>query len=422
MGFNGWMRSVEPFRRYNVCAMKHIPHDLTPDFASEDFQEDLYLHYQHYLQETPVFRSNEGVVYLARYSDCVELLSNNSFRRSPPAGGCNPFSGSRRLQTPLEAMISHWMLFMDPPRHDVVRKAFMQPFTAKSIRQLEPMISQQARQLIDALPQQGIVELLENFAFPLPVFVIAEMLGVPQCDVEQFRTWSVQLTIALDAGNEEDIRKGAEVSLVLRTYFTDLLRERHAMPQHCLINTLANDPGLNLSADELLYGCVFLLWAGHETTKNLIANGIQILAERPAELVRLQLHPELMESAVEEMLRFDSPVQKVSRWTHEDAVFGDYAVPQGTLVTALIGAANRDAGVFDQPDTFDIRRAKNRHIAFGTGLHHCLGALLARVEARIAFGELVPRLRQLEPVQHQWRTYSAFRSLESLSVQMTQVC
>jgi pimeloyl-[acyl-carrier protein] synthase len=400
--------------------MKRSPHDLTPDFSSEAFQRNPYQHYSKYLSETPVFRSDEGVVYLTRYNDCVELLSHDSFRRSPPAGGCNPFSDAQRAQTPFEIMISNWMWFMDPPRHDVVRKAFMPPFTSKAVHEYEPLIHRIVGQLLEELPQEGTVEFLQSFAFPLAVMVIADILGVPQRDRDQFGRWSLLLMQALDAGREEDILKGEAVSLTLRNYFGDLLRQRHALPRNSLLNVVANDG--SLTEDERLYGCVFVLWAGHETTRNLIANGILLLAERPLELARLQQQPALMESAVEEMLRFESPVQKLSRWAHADSMFGDYFVPQGTLLTALIGAANRDPVVFSRPNEFDMHRTPNRHIAFGTGIHHCPGATLARCEGRIALGALVSRLRCLEPVQHRWGTYSAVRSLESLSAKVQQAC
>ena len=402
--------------------MKNTPHDLTPDFASQQFQHDLYQHYGSYLKSSPVFRSDEGVVYLTRHADCVELLGNDSFRRTPPAGGCNPFSETKREQSPLEVMIGHWMVYMDPPRHDVVRKAFTPFFTAKPLRQLEPIIQRTAAQLVEALPLDGAVEFLESYAFPLPVMVIADILGVPQQDMEQFRIWSLQLTRALDAGNEDDLLQGAAVSLALKDYFSGMLRERHSLPAHSLLRTLTTGDGDSLTEDELLYGCAFLLWAGHETTKNLIASGILILAERPADLAALQQQPELIDGALEEMLRFESPVQKLSRWAHADCMFGDTFVAQGTLLTALIGAANRDPVVFSQPDDFDLQRVRNRHIAFGTGIHHCLGAALSRCEARFALGALLPRLRHLELAQHEWRTYSAFRSMESLHVKIQQAC
>ena len=396
--------------------MKINAHTINPEFSSDSFQDNLYLHYQQYLQASPVFHSDEGVVYLTRYNDCIELLSNNKFRRNPPVGGCNPFSETQRAQTPLEAMISHWMIFMDPPRHDIVRKSFMQPFSAKSIKLLEPFIQHQSHQLLEGLPQKGELELLENYAFSLPVLIIAKILGVPQSDTGLFRTWSALLTQALDTASEEDIIKGAEVALLFKEYFESLINRRHTLAADCLINSLANEQNLNLSNDEILYGCVFLLWSGHETTKNLIANGIKLLAEHPNSFAKLKQQPDLIENAVEEMLRFESPVQKISRWTHEDAYFGEHFVQKGTLITALIGAANRDPSIFQLANHFNIQRSKNRHIAFGSGIHHCLGAVLAKTEARIAFSTLLPRLNSLAPNQHKWRTYSAFRSLETLTV------
>lgn len=390
------------------------PHELTPDFRSQTFHDDLYSNYSNYLRETPVFKSSEGVVYVTRYADCVALLSNDTFCRAPPTGGCNPFSPAQRDQSPLEIMISHWMLFMDPPRHETVRRAFLPFFTAESVRRIEPSIRRIANQLIEEMPQDGAVEFLQAYAFPLPVMVIAELLGVPPADIDMFRFWSSQLTRALDAGNEADILNGTAVSLALRDYFRDMMREAHSLPKHSLMRELSANDAISLSEDELLYGCAFLLWAGHETTKNLVASGIFVLAERPADLAALQQEPALIDSTIEEILRFESPVQKISRWSCKDYRFGDVLIPAGTLVTALIGAANRDPAVFVAPDSFDLRRSRNRHIGFGHGIHHCLGAALSRTEARIALGALVPRLHQLELVQHQWRTHSAFRSLESL--------
>lgn len=402
--------------------MNKTPHKINPDFSSQLFQENLYQHYRNYLQTTPVFCNDEGVIYLTRYSDCLELLSNQKFRRLPPVAGCSPFSEIRRIQTPLEVMISQWMVFMDPPRHDEVRRAFMQPFSAKAIRQLEPTIQYYAKQLLNSFPSNGEAEFLQSYAYTLPIMVISKILGVPETDIHMFRNWSSLLTLSLDSGSEEDMHKGAEVTQLFKDYFKKLLSDRHNLSSDSLINTLSDNQSINLSADELLYGYVLLLWAGHETTKNLIANGMQLLADHPAELQRLQKQPELMDNAIDEMLRFDSPVQKISRWAHEDVVFGEYFIPRGSMITALIGAANRDESVFDEPDKFDIRRLKNRHIAFGSGIHHCLGAVLAKTEARVAFSEIVPRLISLEPAQHTWRTFSAFRSMEHLSIKVVLKC
>jgi len=308
---------------------------------------------------------------------------------------------------------------MDPPRHDVVRKAFATALTTKSVAALAPFILAQVRQLLDDWPSAGHVEVVQQLAFPLPVRVIAAMMGVPTQDAELFQNWALQLTEALDTADAVSLRRGAGVTLELKAYFEHLIATRKMLPEACLINRMAEVVGSALTPEEYLYGCAFLLWAGHETTKNLIANGLLLLAQHPLQLARLQQEPALLERAIEEILRYESPLQKASRWTHETVTFGRYAIPAGTLVTALLGAAHRDPAVFDHPDTFDIARTQGRHLAFGTGIHHCLGALLARTEARMVLGELVPRLKSLALVDCRWRTFSAFRSLEWLTVDVT---
>ncbi len=401
--------------------MHSNPHALTPDFSTQAYQRDLYAHYRRYLDDTPVFQNDEGVVYLTRYADCAALLSGRQFcRRAPDGSGV--FAQGADTPSAFDRMIADWMIFMDPPRHDAVRKAFMPFFSTRVLKDLEPFVRRVARSLVDALPASGEVEILESFAFTLPVAVIAEIIGVPEKDFDLFRDWAMQLTIALDRGNPEDMKKGRVVALLLREYFSVLIADRRASSGLGMAHKLAADGNTALTADELLHGCAFLLWSGHETTKNLISNGIHILAERPDALALLRREPGCIEAAVEEMLRFETPVQKISRWTHEDAVFGSYVVPKGSLVTALLGAAHRDPAAFEQPDAFLPTRAKNRHLAFGTGIHHCLGAMLARLEARIAFEELLPRLHRLEPSRLRWRTFSAFRSMDELFVNVQLQC
>ncbi len=394
------------------------PHPLEPGFDAPAFLDNPYPFLQTWQCNTPVFRNPEDVVYLTRYADCVELLSNPAFRRSPSTGDHRPFSTSKNAPNPFEVMISHWMLFMDPPRHDLVRKAFARAFTAKAIAQLEPLIRDEAKQLLESWPTAGTVEVVQQFAFALPVRVIIAMVGLPRDDAPLFQEWAAHITEALDSGTEESLRRGSMVVPQLKTYFSDIIGNRQTLPPHCLINAILDTEDSELTPDEFVYGLVALLWAGHETTKNLIANGILLLEQEPQQHALLQQQPDLLISAVEEMLRFESPVQKLSRWTHEDARFGDYLVPAGTLVTALIGAANRDPAQFNNADTFDIQRKKNCHIAFGTGLHHCLGAALARLEARIAFAELLPRLAHVKLIEFNWRRFSAFRSLEDLTIEV----
>lgn len=395
------------------------PH--SPRFSSHEYQAMLYEYYKSYLHDTPVFCSEDGSVYVTRYADCLQLLNSPSCKREAPNGG-GPFNPSATPSSALEKMIRHWMVFMDPPRHDLVRKAFASAFLAKPISRMEPMIRARVRQLLELWPATGNVDVIQKLAFPLPVMVIADILGVPEQDGMRFQSWALQLTEALDTADEVSIHRGKDVALELKAYFEHLIAARNKLPEHCLINTVENATDCKLTAEEYVYGYAFLLWAGHETTKNLIANGILTLIQHPAQLAKLQQDPALLESAIEEILRYECPVQKLSRWTHEDVSFGEYLVPAGTLVTALIGAANRDPATFEHPDQLDITRSKNRHIAFGTGIHHCLGALLARTEARIVLGELLPGLQHLTVTDYQWRNFSAFRSLERLNLNVGLSC
>jgi cytochrome P450 len=371
--------------------------------------------------KVPVLRNQDGVVYLSRYADCLRLLSDPTFRRTAPDSAL-PFSAAEQHPSVLERMISHWMVFMDPPDHGRVRKAFAAAFSARAVKPLEPLIREQVRHLLARVPADGRLEVVNDFAFVLPVQVISVLLGVPLDDVPRIHAWAMGLTTALDSGSPEALGEGEGVALALTEYFRALIARRNALPGDCLINSLSATVGESLSEDEFLYGCMFLLWAGHETTKNWLSSGLLLLAQHPQQLRRLQSQPELLNSALEEILRLESPLQKLSRWSTEDTEFSGFKVPAGTLITALIGDAHRDPTVFADPDHFDIGRRKNPHIAFGAGIHHCLGIWLARLEARVAFSELIPRVQQLEIVHYHWRDISAFRSLQSLEMKVVLKC
>lgn len=398
--------------------MPRAPHELSPPFSTTGFQEDLYAHYRRFHRETPVFRTPEGVVYLTRHADCSYLLGDAQFRRNAPGGGC-PFGPRKADPLPLETMIEQWVVFMDPPRHGVVRKAFSVPFSPKNIARIEPFIRRRCAELVGRLPRTGPVEMLRAFAFTLPIMVIAELVGIPEEDMEQFYVWSSHLAGALDRADIVGFAEGTEVTRAVEGYFRELLGRAHTLPEHCLIRLLAEDPELTLTPGELVSGLVFMLLAGHETTKNLLACGVQTLAGRPDLLASLKSEPTLIPSAVEEMLRYDSPVQKICRWTQGPSLFGDYEVGPGTLVTALIGAANRDPAEFEEPEAFNPLRQRNRHIAFGTGPHFCLGSTLARLEGRAAFEALLPMVREMAPKEHAWRAHSSLRSLDHLVVDVT---
>jgi len=268
------------------------------------------------------------------------------------------------------------------------------------------------------------MDLMEEFAFPIPVIVICQMLGVPVADRERFKAWGLHIARGLDSimlpPDSEIVRNSTKARQELAEYFRQLIAERRRSPRDDLLSGLiaAEEAGDKLSESELLATCVLLLVAGHETTVNLIGNGTLALLRHPDQLKRLRDDPGLIGSAVEELLRFDGPVQRTARVPSEDITIAGRTIPKGDLVMPFIGAADRDPAQFPEPDRLDLGRADNRHIAFGWGIHFCIGAPLARVEGQIALGALVRKLPKLalatEKPEH--RLSLTLRGLETLPV------
>jgi pimeloyl-[acyl-carrier protein] synthase len=316
------------------------------------------------------------------------------------------------------------MLFRDPPDHTRLRTLVSKAFTPRVIEGLRPHIQQIVDGLLDRVRDRRAMDLIADLAFPLPVIVISEMLGVPAADRDRFRQWSLDVARSLDAialpVGPEVIERGNAARRALADYFRGLIAERRRRPQADLLSGLiaAEEQGDTLSQAELLATCVLLLVAGHETTVNLIGNGMLALLRHPAELRKLGAEPALLPSAVEELLRWDSPVQRTGRITATDVELGGTLIPKGALVSAVLGAANRDPAHFPEPDRLDLARPDNRHLAFGWGIHFCLGAPLARVEGQIAIGALARRLPGLALAtdRPEWRESSALRGLRALPV------
>src|SRR5690606_17492672 len=233
---------------------------------------------------------------------------------------------------------------------------------------------------------------------PLPVTVIAELLGVPEADRHHLRPWSQAIVAMYELDHTpEQERRAVQAAIEFSDYLRQLARERRRNPQNDLITALAQveEQGDTLSEDELISTCVLLLNAGHEATANVIGNGMLALLHHPAQFDRLRANPALVSTAVEEMMRYDTPLQLFRRWTLEDVVYKGIELRRGTQIALVFGAANRDPAVFDQPNTFDITRADNPHISFGGGVHYCLGAPLARLELQIAIRTLIERFPTL---------------------------
>jgi len=395
-----------------MSAMSFNPMD--PEFVA-----DPYPTYHRLRAEDPVHHSPLGFWMLTRYEDVVAVLRDARFAKEAIATLV-----AARFGVPVPAGVGLSMLDRDPPDHTRLRGLVSKAFTPRVVERLRPHIQQIVDGLLARVEGAGSMDLIEEFAYPLPVTVICEMLGVPVEDHERFKAWGVDIARGLDAillpPDSEVAQKSLAGRRALADYFRGLIAERRTSPRDDMLSGLiaAEEAGDTLSENELLATCILLLVAGHETTVNLIGNGTLALLRHPAELRRLRERPGLIASAVEELLRYDGPVQRTARVPSEDVTLGGRSIGKGELVMPFIGAADRDPAQFPDPDRLDITRADNRHIAFGWGIHFCLGAPLARVEGQIAINTLVQRLPKLTLAtdRPEYRQSLTLRGLQGLPV------
>ena len=393
--------------------------DFTFNPMAPEFVEDPYPTYRRLRDEDPVHQNPLGFWVLTRYEDVVASLKDPRMVKEPIAA----FVAARfGLQAPPSGM-GLSMLDRDPPDHTRLRGLVSKAFTPRVIEQLRPHIQGIVNRLLDKVEGEPGMDLIEQFAYPLPVIVICEMLGVPVADHERFKGWGLDIARGLDAILLPPDSPVAERSMharhALAAYFRELIAERRAAPRDDMLSGLiaAEEAGDKLTEDELLATCILLLVAGHETTVNLIGNGTLALLRHPAQRKRLQEDPGLITTAVEELLRFDGPVQRTARIPSEDVTFGGKTIGKGEMVMPFIGAADRDPAQFPDPDRLDLGRTDNRHIAFGWGIHFCIGAPLARVEGQIALNTLLkrqPKLALAATPQH--RQSLTLRGLTTLPV------
>jgi pimeloyl-[acyl-carrier protein] synthase len=367
-----------------------------------EVHEDPYPLYHQLRESDPVHRSELGFWVLTRHADVLALLRDPRTSRDPRRSERVELLRSSvevgQLLDEEEAAPS--MLFVDPPDHTRLRTLVNKAFTPAAVERLRSRVEAIVGGLLDRVAGTGTMDVVDDLAYPLPVTVICEMFGVPEADWDRFRGWSRSLVRLLDPLVAEDaFEQALQARLALRGYLRELIAERRAHPDDGLLSALiaAEDQGHKLSEAELVSMCMLLLVAGHETTVNLIANGTLALLRHPRARARLAADPALAGSAVEELLRYDSPVQFTSRHALADLDVGGRRVRAGETVVAVLGAANRDPAQFPDPDRLDLGRAPNRHVAFGGGIHFCLGAPLARMEAAIAIPAMLARLPGLEP-------------------------
>ena len=356
------------------------------------FRDDPYPGLRRLREVDPVNLTPIGFWRLTRYADVMRLLYD------VPAGTRTTDGVLPGVDESLSGQ-RQFMLQQDPPAHTRLRRLVSRAFTPRAIAAIRASIQRIVDQCLDQVAPRGEMDVIADLALPVPSTVICEMLGVPVADRDRFTLWTAQATFGLAAGvlPPEMLAQAAAAGMALAAYFQELIAARRTRLGDDLLSALirAEEEGDRLSPSELISQAIGLLIAGFETTIGLIGNGVRALVEHPEELAKLRARPELIASAVEECLRYDGPIILTARVLHADAEFGGKTIPRDAKVWGMLAAANRDPAVFRAPDTFDIERQPNEHLAFGGGAHFCLGAHLARLEGQIAIGSLVARFDDL---------------------------
>jgi hypothetical protein len=391
-------------------------HRLDPEFLADPYplyrklQAQAPVHWDPYLHAWVV----------TKYADVVTVLQRCSARRMP---GPTHFSemGLAEL-SPIAEVIVRQMIFMDAPAHTRLRALCAAAFTPARAERLRSHIGDVAERLIDAVLPQGRMDVIASLANLLPATVTAEMMGLPSSDADLLKTWSWDFSEMLGNFQHNPGRTAVMLSTVatMTAYYRDRIREQAHHPREGVLHSLltAEIDGDRLSEDEVIANAIITMVGGQETTTNLIANGLLSLLRNPDQMALLRADPSLIPQAIEEFLRYESPIQHTGRLAVEDMELGGKQIRQGQGVVAVLGAANRDPARFPQPDRLDIARPDNRHLAFGWAAHYCFGAPLARVEGRIAFSCILARMRnlRLESETLVWRDNVTFRGLEALPI------
>ncbi len=385
----------------------------------QSFYDDPYPTYSALRSKSPVHRLPDGSLFLTRYADLEQVYRDTVTFSSDKRVEFKPKFGD----SPLYEHHTTSLVFNDPPLHTRVRKIMAGALTARAIAHLEQGLHAIVDRLLDGIESKGNADLIADFAAAIPVEIIGNLLGIPREEREPLRGWSLAILGALEpAPSAAVLDKGNQAVRDFRAYLKHLIAERRRNPGEAsndvLTRLLAGDrDGSQLTEPELLQNCIFLLNAGHETTTNLIGNGLQLLIEWPGQRRPLIESPQLIKSAIEEFLRFESSNQLGNRRAIVDTRIGEHDLPAGTLLNLCIGAANRDPAKFEHPDRLDLARDPNRHLAFASGAHQCIGLNLARLEARVAITKFLERFPDYRPAGTAIRGARArFRGFVSLPI------
>ena len=395
------------------------------NLASREFKANPYPFFARLRALAPVYRTTlptrEIAWLITRYDDVAAVLKDERFVKDT-ANALTPAQAARRpwFRKMFKALQRN-MLDLDPPDHTRLRALVSTTFTPRLIEQMRERIGRLTDDLLNAVQGRAGMDLIHDYALPLPTTIIAEMLGVPAADRHKFHRWSNAIISA--ASSTWGLLQAVPNAWALMRYLRKFIKKRRANPQDDLVSALfrAEEAGDTLSEDELLAMVFLLLVAGHETTVNLIGSGTLALLEHPDQMAKLRADPGLIRPAVEELLRYASPLDMATeRYAREDVTLGGVTIPRGAMVYAVIASANRDERQFPNPEALDITREPNKHLAFGLGAHFCLGAPLARLEGQIAINTLLHRVPDLRlavaPEALRWRRGLVLRGLEALPV------
>ena len=389
---------------------------------SPDFIRNPYPHYERMRTTDPVHLTPLGMYVASRHAEASLVMRDKRFGKDYVERTIRRY-GPKIMEEPVFRSMSHWMLQQDPPDHTRLRGLVVKAFTARRVEDMRPRIQHIVDQTLDRIIPQGKMDLIEDFAFRLPVTIICDMLGIPEEHREVFYSSSRDGGRLLDPVplSPDEIKQGNTSNAMAAMYFQQLFQLRRKTPGDDLITQLvqAEEDGSKLSNEELTANIILLFGAGHETTVNLIGNGLLALHRNPDQLALLKTRPELITNAIEEFLRYDSSVQLTGRVALEDIDdLGGKRIPKGESVLCLLGSANHDPAVYpDRPERLDITRPNVRPLSFGGGIHFCLGAQLARIEAEVAISTLLRRLPDLrldDAVDPEWRPTFVLRGLKRL--------
>ena len=393
------------------------------------FRADPYPFYDALREHDPVHRTPFDTIVLTRYEDVAFTLRSNDFSRDVEANGNEPLDeiGKAKRARRRGRNASKSILNLDPPDHTRLRRLVSKAFTPSAIERLRPRIQHLVDEVLDRAATRGGIELVDELAFPIPFQVISDLLDMPTDRADELRDWSQIITFSLEPTSTlEDLERVDQAFAELIPYMLEIIEKRRRSPGDDLLSALlaVEDQGDTLSMPELISFVVLLYIAGHETTVNLIGNSVNALLRHPDQLAAWHRDPSLASRAVDECLRFDGPVQQTVRVPMVPVTYqgldGPIVVEPGTIVTTVLGAANHDPSVFTDPHSLRLDRANaNRHVAFAAGIHYCLGASLARLEAEIAVGSLVarfPTMRSTGAIT--WRDRLTIRGVDRLELEL----